>query len=315
MEVLETHMPAIANFVDRDSCIACGASSLSRVSGGSFREDPVRSFIEDGIWGVQPMPYIEEAEWQLASCNDCGQMFHRYILAPEWQETRFSKWMGREAIDEFERSRGMDTPAALFRANQERTEHILRLETLTYPVRGDEPIRLLDFGCGDAEIVRLARIFGVDSYGLDRDAHRRGDHDNVYPDLAQLDAAANGKFHAVLLIEVLEHLDDPMMVLCLIHERMVPDGVLVIEVPNCQDVTGISSSRDFDLVHPLDHINCFTPDSLKAFAQRAGFRVIPTPAAYVTADPASVLKTFVKSQVSPLLQPMTRFYFRRNATS
>ena len=300
-----------AKFVSRDHCISCGSASLSRLSGGSFSEDPVRSFIADGIWGVQPMPYIEDAAWELVSCDGCAQMFHRYILAPEWQETRFSEWMGREALDRFEHTHGMRSAAARFRANRERMQHILKLEALTRSIRGEGPVRLLDFGCGDGEVVALARLSGFEAYGLDRDAHRRGDNPTLYPSIELLDAAAKERFHAVMLIEVLEHLDDPMAVLHLIHARMVDDGVLVIEVPNCQGVTGISNGREYHLVHPLDHINCFVPQSLKAIARRAGFRVIRPPSAYVTTEPSRVVKTMVKDRITWFLRPMTRFYFRK----
>lgn len=31
--------------------------------------------------------------------------FHHYILTPEWNERRFSKWMSQEAIEAFESQR------------------------------------------------------------------------------------------------------------------------------------------------------------------------------------------------------------------
>ncbi len=308
-------MQSQATFVSRDSCISCGSSSLSRLDGGAFGEAPVRPFIEEGAWGVSPMPYIKDSEWELVSCDGCSQMFHRYILAPDWQEKRFSEWMGREAIDRFSENRGMYTLDYRFRANQERMQHILKIEMLTRRIRGQETVRLLDFGCGDGEVVALAKLSGFDAYGLDRDAHRRGANPDLYPSLELLDEAARDKFHAVMLIEVLEHLDDPMVVLQLVHERMVDDGVLVIEVPNCQGVTGISNEKEYDLVHPLDHINCFVPNSLKGIARRAGFRVIRPPSAYVTAEPKRAIKTFLRDQITWFLRPMTRFCFRKIRTS
>jgi 2-polyprenyl-3-methyl-5-hydroxy-6-metoxy-1,4-benzoquinol methylase len=133
----------------------------------------------------------------------------------------------------------------------------------------------------------------------------------VHPDLASLDAATQGRpFHAATLIEVLEHLDDPLTVLHLLYQRMVPGGILVVEVPNCEGVTDIRNEVEYDLVHPLEHINCFTPSTLRRFAARSGFTIARPPTAHVTTDPVRIIKTSVKKALL-LLRPMTRFYFER----
>jgi 2-polyprenyl-3-methyl-5-hydroxy-6-metoxy-1,4-benzoquinol methylase len=307
-------VPSYATFVSRDKCIGCQSSRLFRVAGGTFGEDPLRSFLEGSPWGVQPLPYIEAAPWEFVRCEECGQAFHRYILSPEWQERRFAEWMGRTAIERFERDRGMNSFPFVFRETEEKTGRLLKLEKLTRPIRSrHDRVRLLDFGCGWGAIPALAKLFGFDAYGLDRDRHRLGSSapSNVYADLHSLDAATKGaRFHAVTLIEVIEHVDDPLQVLRLVGDRMERGGILLLEAPDCKGVRGITTETDYDLIHPLEHINCFTASSLGKMAARAGFRVVHAPAAYVTADLLRVAKAFVKNALLRA-RPMTRLYFQK----
>ncbi len=131
----------------------------------------------------------------------------------------------------------------------------------------------------------------------------------LYPDLAALEAEVKQPFHAITLFEVLEHLVDPMATLGALRERLVRGGILVLEVPNCDGVSGIGSESDYRLIHPLDHINAFSAQTLKAFAARAGFEAIVPPAAYVTTDLVRVAKNTVRRAIDKV-RPRTRAYFR-----
>lgn len=134
---------------------------------------------------------------------------------------------------------------------------------------------------------------------------------NIVCDLRALDEAAPEPFHAITLIEVLEHVDEPLALLKTLRERMVPGGILVLETPNCEGVSDICSEDDYRKIHPLDHINGFTPASLLAIARRAGFAPLAPPVAHVAADMRRVVKTIVKRIVQPLRPKTTQLYLRR----
>jgi 2-polyprenyl-3-methyl-5-hydroxy-6-metoxy-1,4-benzoquinol methylase len=108
--------------------------------------------------------------------------------------------------------------------------------------------------------------------------------------LPSLDRISESEFHAVVLFETLEHLDWPGDVLDALVKRMVPGGILVVETPDCTGVTNIVSHRDYLLIHPLEHINAFTHETLKAIVERHGFREIKRGPAYVTADRLRLLR-------------------------
>ena len=275
-------------FVSRDRCIACGSAELVEVAGGTFEH--IRAFIDRDPWGEDPMPVLQNHRWSLVRCQ-CGQKFHRFILSPHWNEIRFSRWMNAEAIHKFEELHA-DNSA------QGHVEHVLRLQDMN--VR-----RVLDFGCGFGEFLQMARLFGLDAVGVDRSSARREDAGvTIYAELDEVD----GTFDAITMFEVLEHLDAPLEILELLRERLKSGGVLIVETPDCTDVAGISTEREFRLIHPLDHINAFTPGSLTAIVERAGFEPVHKSAAFVTTSLVRVAKNSAKAR---LHRPSTQLYFRK----
>jgi len=295
-----------AELVARDVCIGCRSNTLIELSGGRFDEEPLRSIIANDPWGENPLPYLTGLRWSYVRCADCSQAFHRYILSPEWNEIRFSKWMTAEAIEKFEDA--IQSPATRFQHGKDRMKHVLALELLTRPLRGDAPVRLLDFGCGNGEFVSTCVLHGFEALGVDRSAARRSNA--RVPVVSSLDQV-DGLFHAITLFEVLEHLDDPRAVIESLRERLVAGGIIVLETPDATGVTHIASRTDCDKIFPLDHINGFTPATLLAFAVRLGFAPMRRPVAEVNCEFARVVKTEVKRVLQPFLPRTTRQYFRK----
>lgn len=249
--------------------------------------------------------------WELLCCDECGQVFHRWVLDDRWQARKFSTWMGEAAMREFGARRGADSFASRLQSSVERMAHVLRLEALTRGIRSSAAPRLLDFGCGFGEFVATATHAGFDAYGVDWDAHRlHGAEfraDRLFRDLGELDPET--RFHAVTLFEVLEHLVRPRELLHALRERLVPGGILVAEVPDCTGIRGISSRAEYLAVHPLEHVNAFEPASLERFIVREGFDRVETPIAWVTADPWQAAKTVAKRALQPWRR-RTQAYFR-----
>ena len=66
---------------------------------------------------------------------------------------------------------------------------------------------------------------------------------------------------------------------------LTPNAILILETPDCTGVVDIKTRDDFRKVHPLDHINAFTPDTLVDMAKRAGFSKIAKPISCVACEP------------------------------
>ena len=292
-------MPASRNatavFISRDACISCGSADLHEIAGGAFGENPLRSFIENDPWGENPMPVLQSERWSLVECGRCAQRFHRFILSPEWNEIRFSRWMSEEAIRQFEQQHGSGGTSAAAHV-----QHVLRLQELG--VR-----RVLDFGCGFGQFLEMCRLFGLDAVGVDRsNARRTGAGVQVFAELEEVP----GDFDAITMFEVLEHLDDPLGSLKGLRARLKAGGIMIVEVPDTTGTNSISSRDDYYKIHPLDHINAFTADTLVGMLGRAGFEPIAKEPAFVTTSLVRVAKDIAKAR---LKSGSTQRYFRMSA--
>jgi 2-polyprenyl-3-methyl-5-hydroxy-6-metoxy-1,4-benzoquinol methylase len=194
-------------------------------------------------------------------------------------------------------------------------EHVVRIERMTRPLRGEGAVRLVDFGSGWGECVSIASEFGFQAYGIERAPDRQkfsSEHGlTVFPDLKSAREAVAKGFHAVTLFQVLEHLDHPLETLLSLHEILVPGGILVVEVPNCEGIVGLQTRADYTGIHPLEHINTFTPRSLSQMAGRAGFRTIRPRTVHVTSELKNVVKREVKRVARYLMKPGTHQYFQK----
>jgi SAM-dependent methyltransferase len=264
--------------------------------------------LADDPWGEDPLPFLRDATWSLVKCAECSQVFHSKILNEEWNERRFTKWMNTESIIAFEKRLGPRFPRA-FDTAINYVSHILRIEKLTRTIRKhDEPVRLLDFGCGFGNFLEACAHFGFTVEGVDRSEGRRDKaHINIAPSLAGL---ANREFHAITLFETLEHLDHPAHVLSKLAKLIIAGGVLVLETPDCTGVTDIKTHYDYLKAHPLEHINCFTHESLKSIAERNGFAEMKQGPAFVTTEIPRVIKRMGKHALGRV-GASTQIYFRK----
>jgi SAM-dependent methyltransferase len=104
----------------------------------------------------------------------------------------------------------------------------------SYGTRG----RLLDIGAGRGEFVRAAADAGwiaegiepsapLASYAREHGATVRTGHLGAVPEITPT------SFEAVTLLHVIEHVSDPRALLTMARSYLRPDGVLFVEVPNC----------------------------------------------------------------------------------
>jgi 2-polyprenyl-3-methyl-5-hydroxy-6-metoxy-1,4-benzoquinol methylase len=300
----------LARFVTRDRCITCASSNLAVLDSGNFREGLVHDLIAGSPHGEDPLPSLAQAEWILQRCGDCSQIFHRNMLDADWMDIAYSRWASVEAIEQFERQFGADTFAWKYAAARQRFRHVLRLERLTRALRGNDAVRLLDFGCGKGEFVEACIENGFDAVGVDFSTSRMASARlRIVPTLEDV----SGAFHVVALFEVLEHVERPADILTMLSERLVDDGILVVETPDCSGVTGIRSPRDRHLVDPIQHVNAFTPRTLTAIVERAGFKRIRRPMAVAAAGATPVART-IAAYLFRRGERGTQQYFRKVPT-
>lgn len=126
-------------------------------------------------------------------------------------------------------SRILAAPLYAFPGRRREVDNVVRFLPST-------PGRLLDYGCGGGAFLDLARTYGWEVEGVDFDEEvlRVCRADGLQVSRAdEFDTAQNaGRFDAVTLAHVLEHVPDPSALLASLHTMLKPGGHLYIELPN-----------------------------------------------------------------------------------
>lgn len=138
------------------------------------------------------------------------------------------------------------------------------------PMKG---MSVLDVGCGWAQTLVYFKNKGAECYGFDP-ATEAVEHGKsvglnvIQAGMDRMDVFGGKKFDVVTLMNVLEHLADPVRVLKEIRESVLkPGGVLVIEVPNEFNAFQVCGQKVNDLNQwwfaPPAHLNYFSGETLK----------------------------------------------------
>jgi hypothetical protein len=87
--------------------------------------------------------------------------------------------------------------------------------------------------------------------------------------------------HGIILSDVLEHLLEPRSVLRDLRKLLVPKGLLCVNVPNFNDRRMRTIARQLKKgqrlpqdLNPWEHLNYFSPESLRRMLRDEGFGII-----------------------------------------
>ena len=150
--------------------------------------------------------------------------------------------------------------------------------------------QILDVGCGWAQALSFFSKKGALCYGFDpaseavEYASRQGL--NVRrAGMETMDVFPGKKFDVVTLMNVLEHLSNPVAVMNEIRRSVLkPGGVLIVEVPNEFNAFQVCGQKVHKLpewwVAPPAHLNYFSNDSLCRLLSGTGYVVSRTEASF-----------------------------------
>ena len=300
-----------AVFVDRNECITCGGCDLKTLSEGRFTDEPLHSYLTNDPWGVSPLPFINHEKWTFVQCNNCFQKFHKRILNDEWLKIYYSEWISAKSIEEFHKN---ISGTSRFEKAKHSVERILLIEKATRKIAKNKVVKILDFGCGDGDFLEACQLFGFECTGVEfsESRYKRRGID-FYPSLEEA-IEENGncvEFDAIVMFEVLEHLSNPRKILDKLVKNLKKGGVFVIETPNCTGVKNILTMKDYRLIHPLGHINAFTPETLRKIACQVGLVPFAAGTPQVSADYNRVLKREVRRLLEKFRYSKTQIFFRK----
>lgn len=325
MPSVRHHMPGLGaegrtgrsdavTLVERATCPACGGTRHHRVWADHFDADALRRWWDTTGYEADVASVLAGEWFELVQCTDCSLRYQRRVLTDGDLRALYSTWISPTQAEQFKRLfAGEDPSRTTYDASRQAVGRLLTLRRVVSTNPPSAP-RLLDFGCGDGAFVSLAADFGFDAHGVDFSASRRSQAERrgvtLVSDIDQWHREGRGRVDAVTMIEVLEHLVDPVGALQDVATLLEPGAVLLVEVPDCSGLDSPSDFGDFNHLNPLEHVNAFVPETLEQVCARAGFVPIRRPPVFVTDNLLGVARAIASSL---LRQRSTRRYFRLHA--
>ncbi|HEY8207054.1 MAG TPA: class I SAM-dependent methyltransferase [Myxococcaceae bacterium] len=146
--------------------------------------------------------------------------------------------------------------------------HMLRMKA-----RGT---RLLDLGFGRGYLLKLARAYGFEAYGVDSSSALAKQMEpefgrNVCTRRLGVDPIPWGSFDVIILSHVAEHFADPASVLKDVRSKLAPGGILYVAVPDMDSLQFKIFGKTWDVVSPLAHLQYFNEKSLTRLLTDCGF--------------------------------------------
>lgn len=140
------------------------------------------------------------------------------------------------------------------------------------------PGKLLDVGCHIGTFLRLARDRGWDTYGVEPSRwgseYARTKHGlNVRQGVAKDAQAFATQFDLITLIDVIEHVNDPVQELKDIRALMRPNGIFVLTTMDFGSLFAKTTGRRWPWLMRM-HLFYFTRDTMRKTLEAAGFECV-----------------------------------------
>ena len=259
-------------FYQREHCPGCASEAISTQYRLNYADDHLKRFIESFYGQRVDYRLLEKHIYEICQCSRCGLLFQRYILNSAGQATLYGEWVdNQKSLDKKRHAK-----ARLFR------QYAGQLQTLgRIFAQSPGEVEILEFGMGWGYWSRMAIAFGYRVRGFElspeRINHARGlgvEAIRQLPEPAPI-------FDFIYANQVFEHLEEPLQTLIALTERLKPDGIVYIRVPDARGIEKALRKNgwqpEMDAIHPLEHINAFNRKSLCKMAAGAGLRVLQPP--------------------------------------
>lgn len=208
------------------------------------------------------------AGYPLRRCPHCGLEF----LWPQPDDATLDAIYGRHYYDAW----GVDRDEAAVRA--------LKLATFRRRLHGLRPAlapgaRVLDVGCATGYFLDAARETGFEPFGVElsefgaascRERFGAGRIHRGELDDATFGDHPGGRFDAIFMSDLIEHVRDPARTLAAARRRLGPGGLLVITTPWTGSLSRRLAGRHW-LHYKPEHLYYFGPDNLPRLLAAQGF--------------------------------------------
>lgn len=207
-------------------------------------------------------------EGPLRNCPQCGQLVSSIDEAGYWK-----------SMEEFDTEAGTRPEVDTIHRRDRRAGKIL--DSIRKEL-GDSSrtVSLLDVGCSSGVFMVAARARGFNAQGVEpapraaKSAKAAGFP--VFCGTLEQAAFPDRTFDAITILEVIEHLRDPVGLLRECRRILKADGVLAIGTGNACSLTMRVLGTDWDYLQIKrhgGHVSFFSPRSIQVLAHKTGFAV------------------------------------------
>jgi len=221
-----------------------------------------------------PICDIDDANWvfekegfDFVKCRHCGLLFANPQLKPDVAESFYRK--SKTAANWINVQAGAKEQD--WNSQKKYVPALKELQALK-PAGG----RLLDVGCSIGQFLNISKEFGWAGEGieLNHDAAeyaRREFGLTVYEQKLEQLEQDEGAYDLITLWGVLEHLNDPNMMLQTVHRFLKKDGLLLLFVPNGHSLIVRLTREHNSTVSGRAHLWYFTPKTIGKILAKNGF--------------------------------------------
>ena len=143
-----------------------------------------------------------------------------------------------------------------------------------YPLKS-----ILDFGCGNGEMIReFSKLFATFGIEPEFEARKKSQQQGfeVFENLFESKSAIGNNFSVVTMFHVIEHIYKPKKELTQIYESLEEGGFLIIETPSAQDaLLTLYDNTDFaNFTYWSHHPILYSMEAIEKIVISAGFKLL-----------------------------------------
>lgn len=311
MQLSSSSITTPVSFAVRSVCELCGAATGVVLRDLPWTAPAVWPFLDHYYAGRIVPQQLTSGRYTIVQCRSCGFLWQREILDDAGMALLYDSWISAEVS----RAKKLNAPLSLYTAYTRTIKTIAAL----FPQRPRATVRILDFGMGWGIWCLLAQAHGYTVVGHELSQERLAFAQQRGVAVAtSLDELVPQSFDFINAEQVFEHVPQPVAVLRHLVEMLAPGGVVRLAVPNGQGIEQVLAQPAWraskDALHPLEHINCFTPQTLRLLGQMAGLRPLYLPLRLLPLDHKLPARLLVAG-LERLTSSATVAYFIRSPTT
>ncbi|WHZ09668.1 MAG: Methyltransferase type 12 [Burkholderiaceae bacterium] len=292
----------------RNHCPGCLSTTLSVVYRERFSSPDIQSYLRRQYAG-RNTSVATAGDYALARCGRCGLTFQQQVPDGQLLRELYEDWVS-------------DSNLACSRGDYDLDDYRYLAEQVGLIIQhfGISPsrINILDFGFGWAQFSRMAMGYGCNVSGAELSGARISHGRSIGLKIVELDHLPKGEFQFINTEQVFEHLTEPRFVLERLLASLASDGLIKISVPDAaaslkqigkrQSFGALSAAQQMSIA-PLEHINCFSRDSLMAFGREFGLKPLRPRFSQLVNSASGLLRP--KYLARTLLRPVYRHILSR----